>query len=87
VTHYVYILRCSDDTYYTGSTMYLRRRLKEHLSGHGAKYVKGRLPVELVYTELYPTLSEARRREARIKTMCHDEKTNLIEKGERYRMR
>ena len=51
---YVYILRCSDGSYYTGWTNDLSKRLLSHNSGKGAKYTKSRLPVELVYYEISP---------------------------------
>ena len=49
--NYVYILRCSDDSLYTGWTNNLEKRIKAHSNGKGAKYTKARLPVELVYFE------------------------------------
>ncbi len=73
-----YILKCSDDTFYTGSTVDVEKRLKEHNeSKNGAKYTRARRPVVLVYKEEYVTLKEARRREAEIKSMSREEKKNL----------
>jgi len=77
--HYVYILRCADDTFYTGYTTDPNRRLTEHNAGEGAKYTRGRTPVELVYWESYDTKSEAMSREYEIKQFRRSEKTRLIE--------
>jgi len=77
--HYVYILRCADDTFYTGYTTDPNRRLAEHNAGEGAKYTRGRTPVELVYWESYDTKSEAMSREYEIKQLRRSEKTRLIE--------
>ncbi len=78
-SQYVYILRCSDGTLYTGWTNNLERRLEAHNSGEGAKYTRSRRPVELVYSEAYVTKSEAMSREAEIKKMRRAEKLMLIE--------
>lgn len=78
--HYTtYILRCSDDSLYTGSTNDIEKRLHEH--NHlksGAHYTKIRRPVELIYTETFETMSEARKREYAIKQMKREEKIILI---------
>lgn len=63
--HYVYILRCADETLYTGYTTDLDRRVKEHNQGQGAKYTRGRKPVELVYSEEYRTRSSAQKESMR----------------------
>ena len=78
----VYILRLSDDSLYCGITKDLDRRLKEHRTGRGSKYVKGRLPLELVYLEERENLSEAMRREAEIKSYSKDKKEALVESCE-----
>ena len=57
--NYVYILKCADDTFYTGWTNNIDLRIKAHNEGKGAKYTRGRTPVELVYYEVLPTKSEA----------------------------
>lgn len=75
--HYTYILKCSDNTLYTGYTNDLEKRLETHNKGKGAKYTKARLPVELYYAEEYETKSEAMRREAAIKKMSRAEKLKL----------
>ncbi len=65
----VYILRCADDTLYTGITNDLERRLLLHTSGKGAKYTKGRAPLRLIHREEYETKSLAAKREIQIKAM------------------
>lgn len=76
---YVYILRCKDNTLYTGYTVDLERRLEEHQQGLACKYTRGRTPVELVYWEELPGKSEAMQREYQIKQMRRREKQHLIE--------
>ena len=76
--HYVYILKCSDDTYYTGYTTDPERRAKVHNSGKGAKYTRARIPVELIYTEEYDDKIEAQRREYAIKQLTRAEKEALM---------
>ncbi len=77
---YVYVLRCGDGTLYTGSTDDVARRLEAHRTGKGAKYTRGRGPLELVYTEECPDRSAALRREYAIKQLPREEKLHLIEK-------
>lgn len=77
--HYVYVLSCADDTYYTGYTTDPERRLAEHNAGEGAKYTRGRTPVDLVYCERYDTKSEAMSREYEIKQLRREAKTRLVE--------
>jgi putative endonuclease len=74
-----YILRCSDGTLYTGWTNHLDKRVKDHNAGRGARYTRGRGPVELAYQEKYDTKQEAMQREAQIKKMTRKEKEKLIE--------
>ena len=78
--NYVYILRCSDDSLYTGWTNNLEKRIKAHSNGKGAKYTKARLPVELVYFEEFEDKIEAMRREYAIKQLKRREKLMLIKK-------
>lgn len=77
----VYILRCSDDTLYTGIATDPVRRLAVHNSGKGAKYTRSRLPVALVYQEACPDKSAALRREWAIKRLSRTEKLRLIQTG------
>lgn len=76
---YVYMLRCGDGTLYTGVTDDIPRRLAAHRSGKGAKYTRGRGPLELVYQEQVPDKSAALRREYQIKRLTRAEKERLIE--------
>lgn len=76
--HFVYILKCRDNTLYTGYTNDLEHRLKMHIEGKGAKYTRGRGPFHVVYTETYATKSEALQREYQIKQLSRKEKLKLI---------
>ena len=73
-----YILRCADGSLYTGWTNDLDHRVRMHNEGKGAKYTKGRGPVELVHHEIFETKEEAMRREYEIKQMSRSEKEQLI---------
>ena len=75
----VYMLECSDNSIYTGITNNLEERLKKHQSGNGAKYLRGRLPIKLVYKENFLNRSEATKREIYIKKMSKKEKKHLID--------
>ena len=76
----VYILRCSDETLYTGITRDVERRVEEHNGSGllGARYTRARRPVRLVYFESHETRSEAARREYEIKHLSREEKEALI---------
>lgn len=76
--NYTYIVKCSDETLYTGWTNNLKKRLEAHNSGKGAKYTKNRRPVELVYFEEYDTEQEAMKREYAIKQLSRQKKLALI---------
>lgn len=73
----LYILRCGDGTLYTGVTNDLDHRLEAHRSGRGAKYTRGRGPLELVYTEDCGSNSLALRRELAVKALTREEKQKL----------
>lgn len=78
--HYIYLVRCSDDSLYCGWTTDLKRRIDAH-NGHipgGAKYTRGRRPVTLVYAESFHQKQEAQRREYAIKRMTKTKKLRLI---------
>jgi putative endonuclease len=77
----VYILRCSDGTFYTGHTKDLEARLKLHNAGKGAKYVRGRTPVKVVYSKAYRDHVSAAREEYRIKSLTRLEKEELVKGG------
>lgn len=76
--HVVYMLRCKDDTLYTGYTNNLMRRLKMHTDGKGAKYTRGRGPFQVVYMEKYATKEEAMQREYFLKKLPRKAKQQLI---------
>lgn len=76
---YMYILKCSDDSYYVGSTINLEQRIAQHQAGEGANHTKKRLPVELVYYEEYPRIDEAFYREKQVQGWNRKKKEALIE--------
>ena len=76
--NYVYIVRCSDQTLYTGWTNHLEKRIEAHNAGKGAKYTKARRPVELVYLETFDNKGDALKREYQIKQLKRSEKEKLI---------
>jgi putative endonuclease len=76
--HYVYILRCSDGSYYVGSTCNLEERLRAHNEGRAATHTSEHRPVCLVYSEALPTEEEAIRRERQIKGWSRSKKEALI---------
>jgi putative endonuclease len=78
VSFYVYILQCSDGSYYTGYTKDLDARTRQHLNGKGAKYTKAHRPQRIAYVELFGTRSAAMKREREIKKLNHQQKLNLI---------
>jgi putative endonuclease len=78
MTSFVYILECSDKSYYVGSTHNLDERLSRHASGDWALWTAKRLPVKLVYSEICSDDLIARRREAQIKWWTRDKKERLI---------
>ncbi len=79
--HHVYIVVCSDGTLYTGYAKDVERRVTEHNQGTGARYTRGRTPVELVHTETFETRSAAMSREHEIKRWLRSKKLELIEAG------
>lgn len=76
--NYVYIVECSDGTFYTGWTNNLERRIEQHSNGTGAKYTRGRGPVKLVYYEEFDEKREAMKREYEIKQYSRNDKLKLI---------
>jgi putative endonuclease len=75
---WVYILRCSDDSLYVGSTSDLDERLRTHAEGRGGSHTAARRPVRLVYQEQFATLDDARKREHQIKRWSGRKKSALI---------
>ena len=74
---YLYILRCGDGSLYTGITTDVEKRLAQHRSGKGAKYTRGRIPLELVYREVCGSYSDALKREHAVKAMPRAKKQEL----------
>lgn len=82
--NYVYILKCSDGTLYTGWTTNIEKRVATHNSGKGAKCTRSRLPVELIYYEEYEDKSQALKREWEIKHLTREQKLELIKNANHY---
>jgi len=77
-----YIVRCADDSLYTGITNDLEKRIDAHNAGVASKYTRVRLPVELTYVEEYADRSDASKREAAIKRLSREAKLELISRSE-----
>lgn len=77
--YYVYILKCSNGSYYTGYTGNLAKRMEDHNRGIASRYTRARRPVKLVYLEEHATRAGAMRREREIKRFARREKSGLIE--------
>lgn len=78
MSHFIYILRCKDNSLYTGYTTDVKRRLKVHNSGKGAKYTRGRRPVKLVYYKEVSSMSEGLKLESAIKKLSKEKKEDLV---------
>jgi predicted GIY-YIG superfamily endonuclease len=79
---FVYVLRCADDSLYTGITTDLKRRVEQHNAGTASRYTRSRLPVALEYQEEAPTKSAALKRELAIKALPRKAKVELIRRVE-----
>ena len=79
--YYIYIVRCPVDTYYTGFTNNIVKRIRAHNENKGAKYTRGRTPVELVYSEEFENKTEALKREYKVKQLTRKQKELLISKN------
>ncbi len=77
--NYTYILKCRDNSLYTGWTNDIEHRLAQHRSGKGAKYTRGRGPLTLVYLEAFEQKEQAMKREAEIKRLSRTQKELLLE--------
>ncbi|WP_435126471.1 GIY-YIG nuclease family protein [Halobaculum sp. D14] len=77
--HHVYVLECADGTYYTGYTTDVDRRVAEHDAGEGAKYTRGRTPVELRHVETFDSKSAAMSREYELKQRSRAQKEALLD--------
>ena len=82
--NYTYILKCKDETLYTGWTNDIEKRLEAHNAGKGAKYTKTRRPVVLKYHEIFSTKQEAMKREWALKQLSRKEKLQLIAASENH---
>ncbi|WP_028400987.1 GIY-YIG nuclease family protein [Ectobacillus panaciterrae] len=80
--YYFYVLECGDGSYYAGYTNDLKRRIAVHNEGKGAKYTRGRLPVQLLYHEKFSSKSEALQAEYRFKQLNRKKKEEYIRKEE-----
>ncbi len=78
---FVYLLECSDKSFYCGCTRNLEKRLAAHNEGRGAKYTRARRPLRLAYSERKGTLKAAMRRELEIKTFTRKQKEGLVAMG------
>ncbi len=79
MTYYIYILRCVDNTFYTGYTNDLEKRIQTHNNKKGAKYTRGRTPVRLIHFETFDNKSDALKREYEIKKLSRKEKLKLCQ--------
>ncbi|WKZ31582.1 MAG: GIY-YIG nuclease family protein [Candidatus Dojkabacteria bacterium] len=75
--YYLYILRCANNSLYTGITNNLKARMEAHRAGTGSKYVRAHLPFQVVYTEEFANRSDAQKREAFVKKMSKADKELL----------
>lgn len=81
--YYVYIVRCRDGSYYTGYTNNIEKRIKFHNKGLGAKYLRGKLPVKLVYVKEYKYYKRALKKEIAMKKLTHKQKHELVKNYEK----
>jgi len=81
MTWWVYLIRCGDGTLYCGIALDVAARLEQHRAGKGARYTRGRSPLELVYREACGSRTEALRRERTIKRMPRAKKAALVGQG------
>ena len=79
--HYVYVLECADGTFYTGYTTDPERRVREHDAGEGAKYTRGRTPVELRHIERFDSRGAAMSREYELKQLSRAAKERVVDAG------
>jgi putative endonuclease len=81
---YVYILLCTDGSFYTGYTKNIEERTRLHANGKGARYTKMHRPKRVAYVELFDSRAQAMKRERTIKKMSHQQKQNLINSRNAY---
>jgi len=78
VSYFIYILLCKGGSFYTGSTNDIKKRLKAHSEGQGAKYTKSHKPIKLIYSEEFSSKGEALQREYEIKSLSRKKKEELV---------
>ena len=83
---FLYILKCNDNTLYTGITSDLPRRLKQHNNGKAARYTRSRLPIEVIFQEPCLSKSHALKKEYAVKSMTQKNKYDYIKKNRRTRL-
>ncbi|WP_062350061.1 GIY-YIG nuclease family protein [Bacillus kwashiorkori] len=76
--YYFYVLECADGTFYGGYTVDIQKRLEAHNNGKGAKYTRSKTPVKLIYSEVFPTKSEAMRAEYQFKQLTRKKKEQFL---------
>jgi putative endonuclease len=79
MSYFVYILLCSDRSFYTGSTNNVEKRFYDHVNGHGARYTKSHKPEKIIYQEEFSSKSDALKREAEIKRLTKADKKALVD--------
>jgi len=77
MTYYVYIIRCVDGSFYTGYSRNVDRRVRQHVMGRGARYLRIHKPEKLVHVEEFGSRAEAMKRERRVKLLSHSQKLRL----------
>lgn len=85
--YYVYVILCEGNSFYTGYTKNLRRRMTLHINGKGARYTKMHKPKKLVYTEEFGSRAAAMKREKRIKKLDHQQKLKLAKAQAKRKLR
>jgi len=78
MAYYVYVILCTDGSFYTGYTKNIDTRIKLHESGKGARYTKMHKPQKVTYLELFDTRAQAMKREKQIKKLTHQQKLTLV---------
>jgi len=76
--YYVYMVECTNAAYYTGYTSNLKKRIETHNKGHGAKYLRGKLPVKLIFAKKYRYYKNALKAERKLKTFTREAKEKLV---------
>ena len=78
MSYYVYVILCSDGSFYTGYTKNIETRIKLHENGKGARYTKMHKPQKIAYLEVFDSRAQAMKREKQIKKLTHQQKLDLI---------